>query len=115
MAQVTSLSVTGVPGRLHSFSAKAAAGGESRGADRFTALTAMALPGRLSAFTPKGGAGAGKGADRITVLSVSALPGVLHSFAPKTAPVPPTPVASVQGQPYYKLHGFNRMRLFKPR
>lgn len=24
-----------------------------------------------------------------------------------------TPVDLVQGQPYYKLHGFNRMRLFK--
>ena len=47
------MSVIGLPGEIHNFTAKTAASGTTKGIGPFTALTVYGVPGQIHTFTGK--------------------------------------------------------------
>jgi hypothetical protein len=92
MTQVTAQSVTGTPGRRHSFSPKTEAA-VPKGAGPFTELSATATPGARHTFVAKDPSlPPTKGEGPFTALSVMGTPGGLRTFVAKGAVVIIPPV-----------------------
>ena len=90
----TQLSVTALPGKPHSFTAKTAATVSHTGT--FTALSVTATPGKIHSFIAKTAeSGAGSHTGDFTRLSVLAIPGPIHSFIAKEQAIVPAPKITV--------------------
>lgn len=80
---ITSLSITGTPGKTHSFSPKTVATISHEGL--FTKLSILGVPGKRQSFVAKTASEIVEHAGLFTELSVLGIPGKRHSFVAKTA------------------------------